>query len=55
MADVMPQLKPVVSICWLLYVLTLPVRFYTNWFAFGALLAGVIKKHGKPQFNKEFL
>jgi len=38
-----------------LFVITLPLRLFTNWFGFGALLASVIAKHGFPKFSKEFL
>jgi hypothetical protein len=38
-----------------LFTITLPLRLFTNWLAFGALIASVLKKHGLPKFNKEFL
>ena len=33
----------------------MPLRLFTNWLVFGALVTSVIKKHGIPKFNKEFL
>ena len=51
----MPKLNIIANICWFLFAITLPLRLFTNWLAFGALIAGVIKKHGFPKFNKEFL
>jgi len=40
---------------WAVFYVTLPLRLYTNWLAFFALLVGVMRKHGYPKFNKAFL
>jgi hypothetical protein len=38
-----------------MFAFTLPFRTFTNWVAFAALAVGVVKRHGVPKFNKEFL
>jgi len=42
-------------ILWVAFFFSLPLRFYTNWIIFAALLVGVIKRFGIPKFNKEYL
>jgi|LauGreDrversion4_2_1035121.scaffolds.fasta_scaffold485827_3 hypothetical protein len=42
-------------ILWVLFILSLPLRLYTNWLAFSALAVGVVKRYGVPKFSKEFL
>jgi len=39
----------------LLVISLLLFRAYTNYIALGALLSGVFRKHGMPQFSKEFM
>jgi len=51
----MPKLRTVQWILWVLFFLSLPLRMYTNWLVFGALLVGIIKRFGIPKFNKEYL
>lgn len=40
---------------WSVFFITLPLRLYTNWIVFAALLVGIVKRNGIPKFNKEFL
>lgn len=54
-ADVLPGLKTYNWILWVIFYITLPLRLYTNWLALGALAIGIVKRHGIPKFNKEFL
>ncbi len=42
-------------IVWVVFFISMPVRFYTTWLAFFALAIGLVKRHGIPKFNKEFL
>jgi hypothetical protein len=42
-------------ILWVLFIVSLPLRLYTNWLAFAALAVGVIKRFGIPKFSREFL
>jgi len=51
----MPALKTQQWILWAIFFITLPLRMYTNWLALGAILVGLVKKHGIPKFNKEFV
>ena len=48
-------MKQAQVILWILFVISLPLRMYTNWFAFGALLSGVCRKNGFPKISKEYL
>ena len=54
-ADVLPGLKTYNWILWVIFYVTLPLRLYTNWLALAALVIGIVKRHGIPKFNKEFL
>ena len=40
---------------WLLVPVCLALNFYANWVLFFALLAGVLRRFGKPIFAKEEL
>ena len=40
---------------WFAFALSLPFRTITNWLALAALASGIVKRHGLPKFNKEFL
>lgn len=53
--DVLPSLKTYQWLLWVLFYLALPFRLYTNWLSFAALALGIVKRHGFPKFNKEFL
>jgi len=53
--DTLPSMKTYQWICWVLFFISLPLRLYTNWFVFAALVFGLVKRHGLPKFNKEFL
>jgi hypothetical protein len=52
---VLPQLKGPQFLLWILLVLSLPFRAYTNYIALAALLSGVFRKHGMPKISKEFM
>ena len=39
---------------WMLFVASLPVRAYTNWLAFFALIFGLLKRHGIPKFSRAY-
>lgn len=41
--------------CWMLFFITTPLQFYQNYFAFAALLFGMMRKSGIPEFNKAYL
>ena len=51
----MPQMKGLQFTVWLIFLISLPFRLYTNWFVFGALLLGILRKAGKPQFDTAYL
>lgn len=51
----MPHLKAYQLGLWIAFFVSLPLGLYTNWIALGALLCGMSKKHGYPQFNKLYL
>ncbi|TNV77119.1 hypothetical protein FGO68_gene678 [Halteria grandinella] len=53
--DAMPALRSQQWILWSIFFVTLPLRMYTNWLAFGAILVGLFKRHGLPKFNKEYV
>lgn len=40
---------------WVAFFISLPLRLYTNWLVLAALAIGLIKRHGMPKFNKEYL
>jgi len=51
----MPSLKGIQFILWVVFILTVIPRLYTNYFAFAALLCGVVIRAGRPQFNTAYL
>lgn len=51
----MPSLRSQQWILWSIFFVTLPLRMYTNWLAFGAIIVGLFKRHGLPKFNKEYV
>jgi hypothetical protein len=53
--DLLPVLKPIVAMMWLTFIITVPLRLYTNYFAVAALVSGLMKKHGRPEFSKAYL
>jgi len=53
--DVWPQIKNVQFLLWILFVVSIPLKFYSLWICLFALFAGMVKKFGKPEFSKEFL
>ena len=42
-------------ILWVLFYISLPLRLYTNWLVFAAIVVGIVKRYGIPKFSKEFL
>lgn len=54
-ADVLPSLKTYQWMLWVAFYISMTLRLYTNWFALAALALGLVKRHGIPKFNKEFL
>lgn len=53
--DLLPQLKGPQFLLWILVVVSLPFRAYTNYIALAALLSGVFRKQGVPKISKEFM
>ena len=44
-----------VSIMWVCYFLSMPLAFYTNQFAYAAIILTVLKTQGMPTFNMQYL
>jgi len=53
--DLLPNLKGVQFLLWILLVVSLPFRAYTSYIALAALFSGVIRKHGIPKLSKEYM
>lgn len=51
----MPKLKGIQFILWVIFILTIIPRMYTNYLAFAALLCGILRRAGRPQFNTAYL
>lgn len=50
-----PAYKTYQEVLWLLFIVSLLVRMYSGFLAFGALLLGLMRRHGFPQFNQQYL
>ncbi|CDW87014.1 secy-independent transporter protein [Stylonychia lemnae] len=51
----LPSFKLYQEVLWVVFLLSIPFRFYTGFLAFGALLCGLIRRHGYPKFSQEYL
>merc|ERR1712166_546087 len=51
----MPQVKGIQFILWVVFIVSMPLRMYTNYIAFAALGLGVLRHAGIPKFNMEYL
>lgn len=51
----MPQLKGIQWLMWILFIISVPMRFWTGTLAFTALVVGLLRRGGVPKFSTDYL
>ena len=51
----MPHVKGIQFLVWTCFVISVPLRIYTNYLSMAALVLGVLRHAGMPKFNMQYL